>query len=282
MLGLVWVALPYVGVSTLVRSAQTWPGEVYQIDDAAIVRTWSDAPFPADAPRLPDSSPERPTVSIHLADERTSVEARSAVLGALETLLGEKAAGSRTYLDEEVGTLRLWRADGDVIPRLELTINDIEITPDRITTVLDALWTATADVGKLGLQASVVYDLRAGSKRPPMALGKQLISWLGDQTPEGDRGEIVSAVFLGVAVLLPDSFLGRTVQKTVNLMVKAAQPSMQVQVWAAGPGRLQSLEDWVQTNEDTALRAAATHPREEPEVLAAADWEPRGTLIAAS
>ena len=43
-----------------------------------------------------------------------------------------------------------------------------------------------------------------------------------------------------------------------------------------------SLEDWVQTNEDTALRAAATHPREEPEVLAAADWEPRGTLIAAS
>ena len=45
-------------------------------------------------------------------------------------------------LRREVGTLRLWRADGDVIPRLELTINDIEITPDRITTVLKA-WTLT-------------------------------------------------------------------------------------------------------------------------------------------
>ena len=68
---------------------------------------------------------------------------------------------------------------------------------------LDSFWgtpswiLCSARAYPLSVLFQVVYDLRAGSKRPPMALGKQLISWLGDQTPEGDRGEIVSAVPAG-------------------------------------------------------------------------------------
>jgi hypothetical protein len=200
-----------------------------------------------------------------VAVERT----QDASPSGLEVLLGEGAVGTRTYLNSHEGTLRLRQGANDPAPRLELTVHAADVTDASIARVLDALWTAIADLERHGVKTTVIYDFRGGKGRPSIGQVKSVLRWMSDMTPEfGDRGVVITRRIVAVAIVLPSGVVGNVVRKSVDWMVRAVRPTMPVKIFTAQRKvSIPKLEDFAKF-----AHAAA------PASIDVSNLAPRGTL----